>query len=347
MALKKFTLKELAKITNSKLIGNEDQEIFGVNSLEAATCNDASFLANVRYEEAMKKSKAGVICINHSTSHLQNQNFLISDDPSRAFQIIAELIISSSAASGFEGIHPTAVVHPTAKLGKNISLGPHVVVDKNAQIENNTKIYPNTYVGPNVKIGSSCVIYSNVTIRENTIIGDRAVIQPGAVIGSCGFGFVLDKDGRYQKLQQLGNVVIEDDVEIGANTTIDRARFNQTIIGKGSKIDNLVQIAHNVEVGENNAIAAQTGISGSSKTGNNVVLGGQVGVAGHLKLSDNVMVGAQAGISKNLSPGKYRGTPAISINEWNRENAHVRKLAGYLERIKALEEKISKLEEKR
>lgn len=343
MAPKQFTLKTLAEITNSKLIGDEKHEISGVNSLEAANTNDASFLANSRYEEAMKKSNAGVICVNHSTLVFEKKNFLISDDPSRAFQKIAELIISAESISGFEDIHPTAIIHPSAKIGKNVNIGPYVVIDRNAHVENNTKIYSHTYIGPNVKIGSFCTIFSNVSIRESSQIGNRVIIQPGAVIGSCGFGFVCDKDGKYQKLQQLGFVVIEDDVEIGANTTIDRARFNHTLIKKGSKIDNLVQIAHNVEIGENNAIAAQTGISGSSKTGKNVILGGQVGIAGHLKLSDNVMVGAQSGISKNLEEGKYRGTPAAPISEWNREYVLQRKLYSYVDRIKKLEAKIEEL----
>ncbi len=342
--MKLFTLKTLAEMTNSLLVGNEKHEISGVNSLEAASNNEASFLANSRYEEAMKKSNAGVICVNHSSILFKEKNFLISDDPSRTFQAIAELILSADFESGFENIHPTAVIHPTAKIGKDVKLGPFVVIDKNAVIENNTRILPHTYIGPNVKIGSFCTIYSNVTIRESSKIGNRVIIQPGAVIGSCGFGFVSDSEGKHQKLQQLGFVVIEDDVEIGANTTIDRARFNHTIIKKGSKIDNLVQIAHNVEIGENNLIAAQSGISGSSKTGKNVVLGGQVGVAGHLKLADNVMVGAQSGISKNLSSGKYRGTPAAPISEWNRESVLCRNLYSYVEKIKKIEEKLEKVE---
>ena len=344
MSLKKFTLKELSNLTKSKIIGNENHEISGVNSLEVAKTNEASFLANIRYEEAMKKSNAGVICVDTKTSLTPNKNYLISDDPSRAFQAIAELILSSIGSS-FIGIHESAVIHPSAELGKNINIGPNVVIDKNVKIKEETTIYPNCYIGSNVEIGKNCCIYSNVSIRERVVIGNRVVIQPGAVIGSCGFGFVQDEKGSYQKLQQIGIVVIEDDVEIGANTTIDRARFDKTIIKKGTKIDNLVQIAHNVEIGEDTAIAAQSGISGSCKIGKNVIMGGQVGVAGHLKLSNNVMIGAQSGISKSLPPGKYRGTPAIPIDEWNRKYVLSKNFfKKFTQKLKELEKKISELE---
>lgn len=343
MASKSFKIKELASVTGSKTVGNENHEISGINSLEAALSNDASFLANPRYNEVLKSSKAGVICVDSTCDLIPGMNFLISENPSRCFQIIAELLFPD-VTSGFTGIDKRAVIHSSATLGKNVNIGPNVVIDQKVVIKDNTSIYPNTYIGANVEIGSDCLIYSNVSIREKTIIGNRVIIQPGVVIGSCGFGFVPDEKGRYHKLKQLGNVIIEDDVEIGANTTIDRARFDKTIIKKGVKIDNLVQVAHNVIIDENTVIAAQSGISGSSKLGKNVVLGGQVGIAGHLILSDNVMVGAQSGISKHLPQGKYRGSPAIPMNEWNREYVHMRNIAKYLDKIKELEQKILDLE---
>jgi UDP-3-O-[3-hydroxymyristoyl] glucosamine N-acyltransferase len=343
MASKCYTIKELASFTQCEIIGNENHKIFGINSLEAATSDEASFLANERYNEALKNSQAGVICINQSGPIIKGKNYLVSANPSRAFQTIAELLLSD-IPSAFTGIHQTAVIHSSAIIGKNVNVGPYVVIDQKAIIKDNCTIYANTYIGPNVKIGNDCVIYSNVTIRENSKIGNKVIIQPGAVIGSCGFGFLADEQGKYHKLNQIGNVVIEDEVEIGANTTIDRARFDKTLIRKGTKIDNLVQIAHNVQIGENTAVAAQSGISGSSKLGNNVVLAGQVGVAGHLNLSDKVMVGAQSGISKNLPSGKYRGTPAQPISEWNREHVYVRKLSEYFDKIKELENRIDALE---
>lgn len=343
MASKSYKIKELASLTGSKIAGDENLEISGINSLEAASSDEASFLANSRYNEVLKSTKAGVICVDSTCDLIAGMNFLISENPSKAFQKIAELLFSETT-SAFTGIDKSAVIHPSAILGKNVNIGPNVVIDQKSHIKDNTWIYPNTYIGADVEIGSDCLIYSNVSIRESTKIGNRVIIQPGAVIGSCGFGFIPDEKGRYHKLKQMGNVVIEDDVEIGANTTIDRARFDKTLIKKGVKLDNLVQVAHNVIIDENTVIAAQTGISGSSKLGKNVILGGQVGIAGHLTLSDNVMVGAQSGISKHLSPGKYRGSPAIPMNEWNREYVHMRNIEKYLDKIKELEQKISKLE---
>jgi UDP-3-O-[3-hydroxymyristoyl] glucosamine N-acyltransferase len=195
---------------------------------------------------------------------------------------------------------------------------------------------------PNVKIKKNCIIHSNVVIRENTIINNRVIIQPGAVIGSCGFGYTFE-NFEYKKLLQLGNVILEDDVEIGANTTIDRARFSSTIIKKGTKIDNLVHIAHNVEIGSNCAIAAQTGIAGSSKIGNFNVMGGQVGITGHVKLDDQVMLATRSGVSKNLKKGKYRGSPAINLNDYNRNYIFQKNFKNILEK---LEKKIASLEEK-
>lgn len=345
MASKSLKIKELASLIGAKIVGNENHEISGINSLEAATSNEASFLANPRYNEALKSSKAGVVCIDNTCLIVPGKNFLISENPSKSFQIIAELL-STDVCSAYTGIHKTAIIHPSSFLGKNVTIGPNVVIDQHVTIKDNSWIYANTYVGANVDIGSDCIVYSNVSIRENTKIGNRVVIQPGAVIGSCGFGFVPDETGKYHKLKQLGDVIIEDDVEIGANTTIDRARFGHTIIRNGVKIDNLVQVAHNVSIDENTAIAAQTGISGSSKIGKNVVLGGQVGMAGHLNLSDNVMVGAQSGISKHLSAGQYRGTPALPLNQWNKEYVHMRKISKYLNKIKELELKLIELEKK-
>ena len=339
---KKFTLKELSNLTKSKLFGDDTIEIFGVNSLEEASLKEASFLANPRYFDAMKKSRAGVICITPDIEREDNKNYLVSDDSSKTFQQIAELFLISYQ-SGFEGIHKTATIHPTAKIGNNVNIGPNAVIDKDVLIEDNTQIFANTYIGVKVIIGSDCTIHSNVSIREGSIINNRVIIQNGAVIGSCGFGYIPNEKGRFIKLKQLGIVILEDDVEIGANTTIDRARFNHTIIKKGAKIDNLVQIAHNVEIGENSALAAQVGISGSTKVGKHVIMGGQVGVAGHLNIEDKVQLGAQSGVSKSLKTGIYRGSPAVEFSAWNKTYVHKKKLSKYVEKIKELEEKLSSL----
>lgn len=339
MSKKSFTLAELGSLLGAQVIGNPELVISGVNTLEEATSFDASFLANPRYIEAMKTSQAGVICITPQTQWPENKNFLVSPDPSRIFQLIAELLLTSGK-SGFSGIHPTAVIHPSVQIGAHVTIGPYCVIDQNTRIGDHTTIGPNVSIGYEVEIGSGCHIHSHCTIRERCILKNRVILQPGAVIGSCGFGYTTDQLGSHIKLEQLGIVILEDDVEIGANTTIDRSRFKQTRVGKGSKIDNLVQIAHNVEIGEHNIIAAQTGIAGSSKTGRHVMLGGQVGVVGHIELDDHVLIATRGGVSKSLKAGKYRGSPAIPISEYHRQEVHVRKLEEYVQRLKELEKKL-------
>jgi UDP-3-O-[3-hydroxymyristoyl] glucosamine N-acyltransferase len=336
----RFTLAELgAHCGAQKLVGDLNYAITGVNTLEEASASDASFLANPRYAEAMKKSQAGVICVDPTAELVPGKNYLISTDPGRAFQTIAELFFSPGA-SGFSGIHPTAIIHHTAQIDPGVTIGPYTVIDRNVHIGANTQIGPHVTISYDVVIGTHCTIHPHVTIRERSILHNRVILQPGVVIGSCGFGYTTDK-GRHLKLEQLGNVILEDDVEIGANTIIDRARFKSTIIRKGTKIDNLVQIAHNVEIGEHNLIAAQTGVAGSAKTGKYVMLGGQVGIVGHVELGDQVLIATRGGVSKSLKAGKYRGSPAIPINEYHRQEVHVRKLEEYIDRLKELEKKLS------
>ena len=345
MQEKSYTLEELAKLAGATLAGDSSKRISGVDTLDAASANDASFLANPRYREAMKTSQAGVICIDTQTEPLAGRDYLVSSDPSRTFQIIAELLRSSQESTSFTGIHPTAVIDPTATIGKDVSIGPYVVIDRKAVIGDRTQISAHSFIGAEVTLGTDCHIYPSCTVREGCQIGNHVILQSGCVIGSCGFGYTMDAQGCHRKLEQLGNVVLEDNVEIGANATIDRARFKRTLIRQGSKIDNLVQIAHNAEIGAHNILAAQTGVAGSAKTGHHVMLGGQVGVLGHVVVDDCVMVATRGGISKSLKTGKYRGSPAIPIAEYNRQEVHVRKLAEYVERIKTLEKKLALLEQ--
>ncbi len=337
-----ITLEELARQTSAAFFGNPNFIVRGVNTLEAATEHDLSFLANPRYIQAMRQSCAGVICVDPSIPLIEGKNFLIAENPSRVFQQIVEILFSRGS-SGFSGIHPTAVIHETASVGKNVQIGPYSVIDRDVKIGEGTILGPHVSIGYETEVGSHCFLHASVVVRERCFLGDRVILQPGAVIGSCGFGFTTNAAGFHQKLEQLGIVVIEDDVEIGANTTIDRARFKETRIGKGSKIDNLCQVAHNVEIGKHNMIAAQTGIAGSSKTGSYVVLGGQVGVAGHVELEDCVMVAGRGGVSKSLKKGKYRGSPALPLGEYQRHEVYIRKIEHYFERIKILEKKIEEL----
>lgn len=344
MAQKSFTLAELADLLHADLIGHREHRISGANALDKAAPNEASFLANLRYRSALKESAAGVICIDRTTTPIEGKNFLVSDDPSRMFQKIAELFLSSQCKSAFIGIHPTAVIDSTAILGKDVSIGPYAVVDAHVRIGDRSAIGAHCFIGTEVEIGTDCTLYPSCTIRERCRLGNRVIIQSGGIVGSCGFGYTTDTNGCHHKLEQIGIVVIEDDVEIGANTTIDRSRFDATIIRQGTKVDNLVQIAHNVEIGAYNLIAAQTGVAGSAKTGHHVMMGGQVGVLGHVAVDNFTMIASRGGVSKSLKSGKYRGSPAIPIHEYNRQEIHVRRLEEYVERVKELEKKTAELE---
>ncbi len=336
-----FRLSELASKAFATLVGDPLHLISGVNTLDEAGGEDASFLANPRYIEAMKKSKAGVICIDPHTPRVEGINYLISENPSATFQTIAELLFADTSSSGFTGIHPTAIIHPEATIDPTATIGPYVVIDAGCCVGEHTILYPHVTLGHHAQIGSHCILHSHSVVRERCILKNRVILQPGAVIGSCGFGYILDQKGAYQKLEQLGIVILEEDVEIGANTTIDRSRFKVTLVRKGTKIDNLCQIAHNVELGEHNVIAAQTGIAGSAKTGRHVMLGGQVGILGHITLDDEVMIATRGGASKSLKKGKYRGSPAIPIDQYNRQEVLIRRLESYVKRIEALEKQLS------
>lgn len=347
MSRKAFSLSELATLTASRLVGDPQIEISDVADLDSAKQMDASFLSNARYAQSMHNSEAGVIFVTPQTKLLANKNFLINDNPSKAFQQVVDLFYSDSRMlSGFQGIHSSAVIHETAKIGRNVQIGPHAVIDQEASIGDDTFIGAGTYIGPNSRVGQQCQIHPHVTIRENCFIGNHVIIQPGAVIGSCGFGYHTDAQGKHTKLNQVGSVTIEDCVEIGANTTIDRARFKTTKIGRGTKLDNLIQIAHGVELGPDNIFAAQTGIAGSTSTGRCVMSGGQVAIAGHIEIGSGVMIAAKSGVSKTLSKaGKYNGIPAMPLNEYNRNAVYLRNIEKYIEQIKSLEERLNQLEQ--
>jgi UDP-3-O-[3-hydroxymyristoyl] glucosamine N-acyltransferase len=345
---KSITLQELAQLTQSTLFGNPHYIITNVESLELAIPTDASFLANPRYEKAMLKSEAGVIFVSSMPQQpeAQSRQFLINGDPSRAFQQTAEAFYGTGTElSGFEGIHPSAVIHPTATIGKGCSIGPLAVIDKNVTVGNGTTIGAGCSIGPGVKIGKDCLLHPRVTIREHCTLGDRVILQPGVVLGSCGFGYLTDKTGRHSKLNQLGSVIIGDDVEIGANTTIDRARFKSTEIRHGTKIDNLVQIGHGTTIGEDNMIVSQVAIAGSVKTGRNVTIAGQAAIAGHLQIGDRVVIGGRGGVTKSImQPGVYTGLPARPLQEYNRTSVHLLNISTYVKKIKELESRLQELE---
>ncbi len=345
-----FTLAELAKLTDSKVIGNPDYVITGFADLESAKPCDVSFLSNprfvpTRYLNAMKSSIAGAIFIAPSVQPVEGKNYLIAEDPSRAFQQAIEAMRGPIKQSMFSGIHPSAVIHETAKIGKNVSVGPNAVIDGESTVGDNSVIGSNSYIGPYTTIGDDCIIHPNVTIRECCRLGNRVIVQPGAAIGTCGFGYTTNQKGQHIKLNHIGNVDIEDDVEIGGNTVIDRARFTCTIIARGTKIDNLVTIAHNVKLGPHNIVCGQSGIAGSTQTEEYVIIAGQAGVDGHLKIGKGVVISARSGVTKSLSkPGKYGGLPAKPLNENNRLSVLQHNLSEYVDKIKELEHRIAQLE---
>jgi UDP-3-O-[3-hydroxymyristoyl] glucosamine N-acyltransferase len=345
---KRFTLKQLSDLTQATLIGDPAHLITGVDALDAARSEDASFLANARYRGLLTTTKAGVICIDKQTPLEEGKNFLLSDNPSLTFQQVVALFLSGADLSGFDSIHPTAVIHPTAKIGQRVKIGPHVVIDQGAEIGDDAHIHALCSIGPFVTIGAHCLIYSHVTIRERCQIGQRVILQPGCVIGSCGFGYATNEKGEHIKLEQVGTVILEDDVEIGANSTVDRARFKNTKISRGTKIDNLVQIGHNVTLGPHNIIVAQTGIAGSAKTGKHVVMGGQAGVVGHLEIADGVMIATRGGVSKSLTkPGKYAGSPVMDLSDYNRQQVHLRHIEKVVDQLHDHDKRLSDLENKR
>ena len=352
MNKKSFTLQELAQLTHSKLVGDPSHRIFQVADLESAGVEDVSFLNKLsfgqssRYDQAMRKSQAGAIFVHPDTPLDNGKNYLLSEDPSRSFQQVLEALHGTSRElSGFKDIHPTAVIHPSAKVGSHVKIGPYAVIDQDALIGNNTFIGSHVYIGLGTQVGTDCIIHPHVTVREQCVIGHRVILQPGSVIGSCGFGYTTNRQGKHDKLNQVGNVVIEDDVEIGANTTIDRSRFKSTVIGTGTKIDNLVQIGHGARLGSDNMIVSQTGIAGSTETGRHVIMGGQCGITGHLKICDGVILIAKSGVDKSINEaGRYGGSPVVSLGEHNRTAVHLRNIDKHVKEIKSLSARIEKLE---
>jgi len=336
------TLKEIAKLLNGKIIGDADIVITGVAGIKEARQGDITFLANPKYIPFAEKTKASAIITSHDIE-VNDKTIIQTDNPSLAF---TKLVSSLSEYQIIhpKGIHPTAVLGKEVTLGKEVAIGPYVVVDDNVEIGDKTVIYAGCYLGRGCKIGNGSLIYSNVCLGDNTELGDRVIIHYGTVIGSDGFGFVT-VDGRHHKIPQLGSVVIHDDVEIGANVAIDRARFDKTVVGKGTKIDNLVHIAHNVVIGENCLIVAQVGISGSTTIGNNVILAGQVGVVGHINIGDSSIVMAQSGVSKSIpAQSTFWGYPAKPADEAKRVNACVQNLPKMHRTLNELKKKIEDLE---
>ncbi len=335
---------EIAKIVEGELCGDASVEIKGFSGLKEAQEGDLSFVANPKYSALAQETKASAIIVPRDMS-LPGKIFIRTDNPSLAFSRIVSLFVEETAVA-LKGVHPTAIIAKDATIGKDVALGPYVVIEPNVVIGDRTEIHAGCYVGHKTVIGRDCRIYPNVTVRESVFLGDRVVVHSGTVIGCDGFGYI-PVDGKHQKIPQVGTVVIEDDVEIGSCVAIDRARFDQTRVGRGTKIDNLVQIAHNVLIGEDCIIVSQSGISGSVKIGKGAILAGQAGIAGHLTIGDGAIVSAKAGVSKSIPANtQVTGYPARPIGKMMEINAHVQLLPKYVKTIQELKKKIEELEKK-
>lgn len=338
------TLREIAELLKGEVVGDGSVVITGASGIKEAKAGDITFLANPKYSFLLKTTSASAVITSRDIRE-SDKPIIRTDDPSLAFTQVVSLIVPDNINHP-KGIHPTAILGKNIKLGKDVALGPYVVIEDDVRVGDKTVIYSGSFVGRKSEIGQDTLIYPNVSVRERSIIGNRVIIHSGTVVGSDGFGFIT-VEGAHHKIPQVGIVEIGDDVEIGANVTIDRARFDKTVIGSGTKIDNLVQIAHNVVIGKNCLIVAQVGISGSTTIGNNVTLAGQVGLVGHISVGDGAIVTAQSGVSKSVPAGMMvSGAPARPFNTTQKVNARVHNLPKLFELVKELKKRIEELEAK-
>jgi UDP-3-O-[3-hydroxymyristoyl] glucosamine N-acyltransferase len=334
-----LTLSELARWVDGSIVRGEfNLSLSGMAALDAASPRDVSFLGNEKYHGQFLQTKAGAVLVSPGvTDGPENTALIAVENPSLAFAVVVRHFAAATREFS-PGIHPRAYVDSTVKLDpKSVRVDAGAIILAGARVGDGSSIGPNSVISEDAVIGKDCQIMANVTIRERCILGDRVILQPGVIIGSDGFGYELS-EGKHVKIDQVGIVEIHDDVEIGANSTIDRARFGKTIIEEGSKIDNLVQIGHNCEIGKHCLIVAQTGISGSSKLGDYVTVAGQVGIGGHVTVGSNAILGSRTGVTASI-PGDqvYAGKPAQLMRDEMRYQAHVRRLPRLVKRVKALE----------
>ncbi len=341
-----FTAAQIAIIINGRVEGNADVAVASFGKIEEAQQGQLAFLANPKYEEYLYSTRASIIIINETQELKQSIHATLIKVPD-AYSAFATLLdrYQQIQRQQLNGIQQPCYVATTAKIGENVFIGAFAYVGENVVVGNGAKIFPNAYLGNNAVIGENSIIHPGVKIYHDCMIGNNTIIHAGAVIGSDGFGFAPQVDGRFKKIPQIGNVIIEDDVEIGANTTIDRATIGSTWIKSGAKLDNLLQIAHNVEVGNNTAIAALTGVSGSTKIGNNVIIGGQAGLAGHIQIADGTRINGKSGVSKSIKiPNtSVTGTPATDYVTSMRSQAVTRNLPALEKRVIELEKKIKEM----
>ena len=343
-----FTAQQIAEFLHGKIEGNPDVAVHDFAKIEEGKTGSLCFLANPKYNHYIYDTEASIILVN---------NAFVAERPiaatlirvENAYEAVAKLLAlyEQNTETHRTGISQLAFVAPTAKIGKNAYIEPFVVINEGVEIGDNVKIFARATIGQNVKIGDNVTFFSGVTIYKDCVIGNNCILHSGVIIGADGFGFAPTEDGSYKKIPQLGNVILEEDVEIGANSTVDRATMGSTIIRRGVKLDNLVQIAHNAEIGENTVIAAQSGIAGSTKIGKNCMLAGQVGVAGHLTIADGTMLGAQTGVAGSIKTRNklYQGTPAVPVEIFRRASVVYKSLPELQNTVFKLEKRIKELEE--
>jgi len=337
----KFTAQQIAGILEGEVIGNPNAEVFKLSKIEEGTFGSLTFLSNPKYQNFIYSTEASVTIVNKTFEPEQaiSTTLIKVEDAYQAFSKLLEYYNQVKLMKS--GIEQPSVLSENVTYGTDLYLGSFCYVGKNVKIGNNVKIYPNTFIGDNVVIGDNCVFFAGVRIYSETEIGNNCVIHSGTIVGSDGFGFAPLEDGTYSKIPQIGNVILEDDVEVGSCTTIDRATMGSTIIRKGVKLDNQIQIAHNVEIGENTVIASQTGIAGSTKIGKNCMIGGQVGIVGHITIGNNVRIQAQSGIGKSIGDGEVvQGTPAFNYVDFSKSYVHFRNLPKIASDIEDLKKKI-------
>ncbi len=339
------TAIQIASLIGGKVIGDPETLVSGPSKIEEGQPGTITFLANPKYVSYIYDTKASIVLVSNDfiPERAVTTTMISVDNVYNALSILLSQF--NSGISVFDGIAGSAVIDPSATISENVRIDDHVIIKKNVKIGKNTTIYGQVFIGDNVSIGENVTLYPGVKVYHNCEIGNNCILHSNTVIGSDGFGFARDEEGNYKKIAQTGNVVVEEDVEIGSNTVIDRATMGSTRICKGVKLDNLIQIAHNVTIGNNTAIAAQTGIAGSTKIGANCLIGGQVGIVGHIEIADGTMIQAQSGISSSIKNenAKLYGSPAIEYSNYLKSYAYFRKLPDMAQQIRKLEQELDKM----
>lgn len=336
----KFTAEQIAGILEGEVVGNPSAEVYKLAKIEEGTEGSLTFLANPKYINYIYTTKATITIVSNSfVAEQELSTTLIKvEDAYKSFSKLLEYYNQVKLMKS--GIEQPSMISENVTYGEGLYLGSFCYIGKNVTIGNNVKIYPNSFIGDNVTIGNDCVLFAGVRVYSETMIGNNCTIHSGTIVGSDGFGFAPQEDGTYKKVPQIGNVIIENNVEIGANTTIDRATLGSTYIRNGVKLDNHIQVAHNVDIDENTVIAAQTGIAGSTKIGKNCMIGGQVGIAGHLTIGNGVKIQAQSGIGKNLADNEVvQGSPAFSYGDFAKSYVHFKNLPKIVSEINELKKK--------